>query len=233
MRLIGLVLVVLFLSSPAAVAQEWDEYVNRDDRFTVNMAGQPKVEDILWPSEYGLTFPGRVYSFTRGPEKYSITVVDYNDAEKRYAEKAHPPSFRQAMYWQIDILASVQYAATRLYRKRQGSTTTYDAWHYIDLVPGHQLHLTNADGTRTIAGIYLHENRLYILDATVPAKAPEPALFVQSLGFIQPDGTRIRYNQIYANRLPPVTLSGRGRGGAGGPGGAGNVPPPAGRGANQ
>ena len=224
MRLTGLVLVALFLSSPV-VAQDWDEYVNRDDRFTVNMAGQPKVDAILWPSEYGLTFPGRVYSFTRGPEKYSITVIDYNDAEKRYADKAHPPSFRQAIYWQIDILASVQYAATRLYRKRQGSTVTYDAWHYIDLIPGHQLHLTNSDGTRSIVGIYLHENRLYILDATVPAKAPEPALFVQSLGFLGAEGERIRYNQIYANRLPPVTLAGRGRGA--GPGGAGNVPAPA------
>jgi hypothetical protein len=229
MRLTGFVLVVVLLSPALAVAQEWDEYLNRDDRFTVNMAGQPKVEVMSWPSEYGLTFPGRVYSFTRGPEKYSITVIDYNDAEKRYAEKPHPPSFRQAMYWQIDILASVQYAATRLYRKRQGSMVTYDAWHYIDLVPGHQLHLTNGDGTRTIAGIYLHDNRLYILDATVPAKAPEPALFVQSLGFIDADGQRIRYNQIYANRLPPVTLAGRGRGG---PGNGGNVPNPARGGAN-
>src|SRR5688572_8544703 len=225
MRLTGLVLVVLLLSSPAALAQDWDEYVNREDLFTVNAVGQPKMEPMLWPSEYGLTFPGRVYAFTRGPEKYSITVVDYNDAEKRYAEKAHPPSFRQAMYWQIDILASVQYAATRLYRKRLGSTTTYDAWHYIDLVPGHQLHLTNADGTRTIAGIYLHENRLYILDATVPAKSPEPALFVQSLGFIDADGGRVRYQDIYSNKLPPETRPARGggRGGAGGGGGRGGA----------
>jgi len=33
----------------------------------------------------------------------------------------------------------------------------------ICLVEGHQLQLTNADQSRTFVGIYLHENRLYIL----------------------------------------------------------------------
>jgi hypothetical protein len=168
-----------------------------------------------------MTFPGRVYSFQRGPERYSITVIDYTEAEKRYAALEHPPSFQQAEYWQIDILASIQFAATKLFRQRPGAKVSYDAWHYIDLVEGHQLHLTNADGTRTIAGIYLHDNRLYILDATVPAKAPEPALFVQSLGFLDAQGNRVRYDQIYSNKLPPVTIERRGRGGRGGARGGG------------
>jgi hypothetical protein len=214
MRLAVLALIVL--GPAAAHAQEWEEYVNREDRFTANVAGQPQVRTITWPSEYGMVFQGRVYAFQRGPERYSITVIDYTDAEKRYAEKNHPPSFRQARYWQIDIMASIQYAATKLFRTRAGSQVTYDAWHYIDLVSGHQLHLTNSDATRTIAGIYLHENRLYILDATVPARSPEPALFVQSLGFLDAAGSRVRYDEIYSNRLPPITMGGRG--------GRGNAP---------
>jgi hypothetical protein len=227
MWLTGLTLTVLVLvSSTSALAQDWTEYANREDRFSANVAGQPQMQEIAWKSEYGMTFPGRVYSFQRGPERYSITVIDYTEAEKRYYSVERPPSFQQAEYWQIDILASIQFAATKLFRQRPGVKITYDAWHYIDLVEGHQMHLTNADATRTIAGIYLHENRLYILEATVPAKAPEPALFVQSLGFLDAQGNRVRHNQIYSNKLPPVTIEpqrgrGAGAGGRAGGGGAG------------
>ena len=219
MRLTGFVLVALVLSFPTALfAQEWTEYENKEDRYTVNVAGTPQIQATSWKSEYGMTIPGRIYSFQRGPEKYSVTVYDYTDAEKHYAALKHPPSFQQARYWQIDIQASIQYAATTLFRQRPGAKVTYDAWHYIDLVEGHQLHVTNADGTRSYAGIYLHENRLYILEATVPAKAPEPALFINSLGFLDAQGQRVRYDEIYSNRLPPITTGrgGRGRGGRGG-----------------
>jgi len=214
MRLIPAAL-ILMLFATTALAQEWVDFTSREDRFTVNMPGQPKVETIQWPSEYGLTFPGRVYSAMRGAEKYSITAIDYSDAEKRYYEKPHPPSFRQAEYWMMDIQGSIQYAATKLYRMRPGVKVTHDAWHYIDLVEGHQLNMTNADGTRTFVGIYLHDNRLYILDGTVPANGPEPGLFTQSLSFLDAEGKRVRYNQIYSNKLPPETLGERGGGGGG------------------
>jgi hypothetical protein len=237
MRLTRLALVLLVCVSTPAVAQppspqasaslaaaergggEWTDFTSREDRFTLNTFGEPQVRDITWPSEYGMTFTGRVYSFQRGPERYSITVIDYNDAEKKYMSMAHPPSFRQAIYWQIDIMASIQYAATKLYRQKPGVKVTYDAYHYIDLVSGHQLNLTNADGTKTFVSIYLHENRLYILDGTVPPTSAEPGLFTQSLGFLDADGNRVRYNTIYSNRLPPVTMGGRRGGGAGGRGG--------------
>jgi hypothetical protein len=215
-RLIPAALICVLIST-AASAQEWIDFTSREDRFTVNMPGQPKVEKIEWPSEYGLVFPGRVYTAMRGAEKYSITVIDYNDAEKRYNEKPHPPSFRQAEYWMMDIQGSIQYAATKLYRMKPGVKVTHDAWHYIDLVEGHQLNLTNPDGTRTFVSIYLHENRLYILDGTVPANGPEPGLFTQSLSFLDAEGKRVRYDRIYSNRLPPETIP-SGRGGGGGRG---------------
>jgi hypothetical protein len=225
------VLLTLFSSTPA-LAQEWIDYMSREDRFMVNTAGRPQVREITWPSEYGMVFPGRVHSFQRGPERFSITVIDYTDAEKRYMALERPPSFQQAIYWQIDIMASIQYAATKLYRQRPGVKVTYDAWHYIDLVEGHQLNLTNADGTRTFVGIYLHENRLYILDGTVPATSPEPGLFTQSLSFLDAEGNRVRYDAIYSNRLPPATVGGRG-GGGGGRGARGAGDGPAGQSGNQ
>ena len=226
-RLIPAALILMVLSTTAN-AQEWVDFTSREDRFTVNMPGQPKVETIQWPSEYGLVFPGRVYTAMRGKEKYTITAIDYSDAEKRYAEKPHPPSFRQAEYWMMDIQGSIQYAATKLYRMKPGVKVTHDAWHYIDLVEGHQLNLTNPDGTRTFVGIYLHENRLYILDGTVPESGPEPGLFTQSLSFLDAEGKRVRYDRIYSNRLPEETIQrgrgGRGQGGNQGQGGRGQGP---------
>lgn len=226
MRLIRLVfaMFVLCVSVPT-FAQEWTEYVNRIDRFTTVFPGQPTIQEITWPSEYGAVFPGRVYMQQVGLARYSVTVIDYTDTEKRHSELVKNDAFRLPIYWQIDVMASIQYAATK-FRQRQGVKVTYDAWHYIDLVEGHQLQLTNADQSRTFVGIYLHENRLYVVEATVPAGAAQPGLFQQALGFLDEAGNRIRYNSIYSNRLPPSRLGGRGgRGdGAGARGGESNRP---------
>ena len=219
MRMIPAALMVAIFSTSAS-AQEWIDFENREDRFRVNMPGQPKVENLKWESEYGSVFDGRKYTAVRhglwGPETYSITVIDYTNAEKLYHARPHPPSFRQAEYWMMDIQGSIQYAATKLYRFKPGVKVTHDAWHYIDLVEGHHLNLTNADGTRTFVAIYLHENRLYILDGTVPAMGPEPGLFTQSLSFLDAEGQRVRYDQIYSNKLPPETMKPPQRQGGGG-----------------
>ena len=197
-RMIPAALIYVLIST-AASAQEWIDYTSREDRFTVNMPGQPKIETIEWPSEYGLVFPGRVHTAMKGAEKYSITVIDYSDAEKRYSEKPHPPSFRQAEYWMMDIQGSIQYAATKLYRMKPGVKVTHDAWHYIDLVEGHQLFLTNPDTTRTFASIYLHENRLYILDAAknrivqtaAMKEGPDQVTFSDELAYVRHRGSEV------------------------------------------
>jgi hypothetical protein len=220
MPLIRLMLVAFVLSAPsAAMAQEWTDFMSTVDRFSITFPGQPSVQEIKWPSEYGAVFPGRVYSVKAGVGSYSVTVVDYRESEKLHAAIPKAESFTDPRYWQIDIQASIQYAATK-YRMRPGSKVTYDAWHYIDLVEGHQLQLSNQDNTRTFVAIYLHENRLYIVEATVPQGYPPPGLFQQNLSFLDEKGGRVRYNEIYSNRLPPLPArgGGAGRGGAGGGG---------------
>ena len=198
MRLAGIVAVTLILTvAPPASAQEWTTYTNRLDRFEVNFPGQPKVDEIKWPSEYGAVFPGRVYSLERNGSRYSVTVIDYTDAERIHAARTnHTEADSLPIYWQVDVQASIAYAATK-FRQRPGVKVTYDAFHYIDLVSGHQLQITNPDQSRTFAGIYLHESRLYILEATVPQRAPAPGLFQQSLMFIDEEGKSIRYRSIY------------------------------------
>jgi len=103
---------------------------NRVDRFEVNFPGQPKVEEIKWPSEYGAVFPGtRVFGRT-------------NAARTNHTEADSLP-----IYWHVDVQASIAYAATK-FRQRPGVKVTYDAFHYIDLVSGHQLQMTNPDQSR-------------------------------------------------------------------------------------
>jgi len=89
-------------------------------------------------------------------------------------------------------------------------------WNFVDLVEGHQLQLTNnADKSRTFAGIYMHENKLYVIEGTVPAGYPEPGLFQQSLGWLDENGVGLRYQSYYSNGYPPpprVNRAGRGQG---------------------
>ena len=195
------VVLVLYISVPS-FAQTWSTYSNLEDRFSVNLPGEPEVEDFSFDSEYRAVFPGRFYSYDDGPSSYSVTVIDYTDAERIHAErtnKTQADSF--PMYWQIDVRASIAYAAWGF--RQRDAEVTYDAWHYIDLVEGHQLQLTNADQSRTFASIYLHDSRLYILEVTVPPGSPPPGLFQQSLKFLDDEGNGIRYQEIYSNRFPP------------------------------
>src|SRR5262245_12418203 len=116
----------LFIAQPL-LAQEWTEYKILDDRFGVSAPGEPKIEKIKWKSEYDSIFPGAVYRWQQGPNRYSVTVVDYSDSEAIYAANHHSDDFQQAAYWQIDILGSIQYAATTQYRQKPGVKVTFDA----------------------------------------------------------------------------------------------------------
>src|SRR5688572_2813303 len=141
--------VCALLTAAPSFGQEWSTYTNRIDRFEVNLPGEPKVESITWPSEYGAVFPARVYSYAQNGSRYSVTVVDYTDAERIHAARTNRTEADSgAMYWQIDVQASIAFAASK-FRQRPGATVTFDAWHYIDLISGHQLQLTNADQSRT------------------------------------------------------------------------------------
>ena len=55
MRASHFVAAALFLSlSAPASAQEWIEYVSKEDRFTVNFPGQPRVTQTTYMSQYGV-----------------------------------------------------------------------------------------------------------------------------------------------------------------------------------
>lgn len=53
MRLIPVVATAsILLMSGSALAQEWIEFANREDRFTCSFPGQPHVTETTWISEY-------------------------------------------------------------------------------------------------------------------------------------------------------------------------------------
>ena len=237
MRMTALVFVLFLLVSGSAFAQEWKEYLNTEDGFRVNFPGQPTVTETTWQTQLDYILPARVFSADRGSEHYSLTVVDYSDLEQQGIERsetcppgnaqcsADAPPFIGPAYWKQDERGAIVYATFKLLQR--DVTLTSLAWDWQDLVEGHFLHLTNnADQSRTLAYIAMHENKLYILEGTVPQGYPEPGLFQQSMGWVDNDGKRIRYQSIYSNSyhgmgvypVPPIAGAAPGEGDPGGGG---------------
>ena len=220
MRLMPLISTALIFSiSGSLFAQEWMEFASREDRFTCLFPSQPKVTETTYRSEYGADLPARVYSVTQGQSRYSITVVDYNQVQRILTEKSKTcpagdvvctglPAGTGEGWWKVDLRAALVHASWQ-FMQRDAKVTQYQ-WNFNDLVEGHQLVLTNADKSRTFAAMYMHENKLYIIESTVPAGYPEPGWFSQSLGWLDERGIGLRYQEIYVNGYPAPARVNRG-----------------------
>src|SRR5882672_5101205 len=125
MRLSPVVAVALILSlSGTVIAQEYVEYVSRQDRFSITFPVQPKVTEATFKSQYGSMLPERVYNADYNGGHYSVTVVDYNNIQAIATEKAKAcpvgaetclgglgaGSSTGAGYWKADIEGAVMYA---------------------------------------------------------------------------------------------------------------------------
>src|SRR6267378_4966926 len=210
------VAMILAVSRPA-FTQEWIEFASQEERLTCLFPTQPKVTETTWVSEYGAILPARVYSATQGQSRYSLTVVDYNPIERLQVEKSKTcPAGTETCqgiadwglgYWKNDVRGAIVYATSKFLERNV--KVTHLMWNSEAMVQGQELQLiSNADQSRTFASIYMHENRLIILEATVPKGYPPPASFTQSLGWIDESGRGIRYATIYVNApdvpKPPI-----------------------------
>jgi len=211
----------VLLISTTAVAQEWIEYTSREDRFAVNFPSAPTISEFTYTSWRSVKLPARTYTVERGQERYSVTVVDYTKAEAAHAERAkncevgaqnlcagNGTAAQGVGGWKYDVLGAIDHASQEILQR--GSTVTYFAWSAINRINGRDIHLTNADKSRTFVQMHMHENRLYIFEATVPAGAPEPLLFQQSPQFLDADGRDVRYSDNYLNLFPAPKREGRG-----------------------
>lgn len=260
MRLIRLIpAVFIVLMSGPAFAQEWIDYTSRVDMFSVNFPSEPKVQDIPYTSLFGATFPARVYSvevppsrYYKGTSRYSVTVVDYTDARRIDTERAKRcnPDAQSSCAgtdddgaqgpggYKYDVRGAIDFATEKILIR--DAKVTQFGWAVKDLIEGHEIQLTNnADRSRTFVAIHMHQDRLYVFEATVPAGAPEPGIFQQSPRFLDKEGRSVRYTSIYTNGFP-ATRTGGGRGQGAAPQGQGAAPqgqgaapqrqaPPAGR----
>ncbi|HEX9875151.1 MAG TPA: hypothetical protein VGC50_00690 [Gammaproteobacteria bacterium] len=183
------------LIASLALAQDargWIQYVNRTDLFSVMLPRAPEARQTTHVSAYDVIYPARVYSVEDGASVYSLTVVDYTEAERRHATRPDPTDATSGEgFWVGDVRASVVHAAEAF--RQRGGDVTYAGYAVVDKIEGQQLQIVNPDQSRSFVAIHLHASRLYILEARVPKNAPPPALFPQSLRIIDEQGRRIRY----------------------------------------
>jgi len=210
---------VVSLSAPL-FAQDWDEFISKEERFSCNFPGKPTITETTWMSQFGAVLPARVYSGTSGPGKFSVTVVDYNPIQRLLSERSMscPPGTETCQgihdwglgYWKNDVRGAVIYAAN-MFLQRDVKVVNVMA-NFADLVSGEEIQLANnKDQSRIFASIYMHDSRLIILEATVPKNYPPPTIFQQSLSWLDENGTRIRYNNINYNDpdVAPPRIRGR------------------------
>jgi protein tyrosine phosphatase (PTP) superfamily phosphohydrolase (DUF442 family) len=210
----AIALCILASAGPVAAQQDqWTEFVSREDGFRITFPGAPMIQAITWTSQMGFPLPAHVFTVDRGREHYSVTVADYRGIEKLGIAKSQSctPGAETCIggqtrivgpgYWKSDVHGAITYAAFKLLQR--DAKLTGMTWNWAEQVEGTLLQLTNnADQSRTSASIYMHDNRLYVIEGTVPKGYPEPELFKMSIGFIRSDGKESNiYSSVYNNYM--------------------------------
>jgi hypothetical protein len=98
--------------------------------------------------------------------------------------------------FRVEVAGAMDFAAWN-FMKREGVKITHYMWYFNEMVAGRLIQLTNPDQSRTFAVIHQHDGRLYIHQATVQPRRPEPILFMQNIGFVNAAGKSIRYREFY------------------------------------
>jgi len=206
---------LVFCMAGSTFAQGWTEFESREDRFSIVFPGQPQITETMFTSEFGAELPARVYSAGVGQGRYSVTVVDYGPIETILGEKAKgcpagaetctggsgaPGNSTGPGYSYADRQGAITYA-TWLFMQRDAEVT-HLLWSNISMVEGHQIQLTNVDESRTYAGVFMHEDKLYIVEGTRPAGEPEAEFFRVNLAFLDENGDSLSYLSFYRNRFP-------------------------------
>lgn len=179
MRIVTCIFAAVIVFAPiSASAQEWINYFDTEQRFSVNLPGEPMIQDATIISLRSNSYPAKIYKANDGDSDYLVKVIDYTESRTLG-----------------EVRGSIAWEAWHYRRAaaESGGVVTYDGYAVIDGIQGHQLQITNADQSRTYVGINLHEGRLYVLEARVPEGLPLPMLFQVSLQMLDENGDRVRY----------------------------------------
>ena len=169
MRALALAATALIAFTGAAFAQNWELYVNRDWRFTINFPGKPQEEDITFTTARGTQLPARRFSVVNGASRYIVTVVDF----------ARAPG---------EVKGAIAHGASLL---RAHGMPVYDEPYSLAGVCGHSLSTVAEDGSRSLSAVNMHDLKLYLVEGIVPRRAPPPVQFQQSIVILGADGNRI------------------------------------------
>lgn len=238
MRLTPIVPALLLLMPIPALAQESiTDYVSKLDYFSINFPGQPKIEETTYPDEYRLEpLPARVYSADQGRNHYKVTAVDYRNVPKMHAARnakcihdagadkpGLTPQARRDLIGDTcqdetvkDIRGAMMWATWNIIER--AAKVTYLAHYNVDVIEGHEVHTINPDESRTYGAIHMYENRLYIIETTVPKNAPAANWFQISLRMLDENYKPVRYQysglMMYSNGYPKPPLANQGGQGA-------------------
>ena len=203
----------LALSTQPGQAQEWSQYLAFDDRFSVDFPADPSVEETTYETEYGFTLPARIYTAEDDFGAYSVTAVDWSEAEALHAEAYETcelatgdlrggdnPGHCSRLYYEREIRGSALHAAFGLIER--GTEVTHLGSANTEMVEGIGIQLLKENGSRWYAVIFWHNYHLFIANAIAPQGMPPPLLFSTSLGFLDEQGRRITYGERYAPLYP-------------------------------
>ena len=203
----------LALAAQTSQAQEWSQYLAFDDRFSVDFPTDPSVQETTYETEYGFTLPARIYSAEDDFGTYSVTAVDWSEAETLHAEAfdacesaiddlrgGDNPGHCSRLYYEREIRGATLHAAFGLIER--GSEVTHLGSANTEMVEGIGIQLLKENGSRWYAVIFWHNYHLFIANAIAPQGMPPPLLFSTSLGFLDEQGRRITYGERYAPLYP-------------------------------
>jgi hypothetical protein len=174
-RLVPAIAALLLSTATAALAQVWEEYVNRENFFQVNFPGEPQVQEIQYKTVKGTMLPARVFTATAPANSitagtYRVTVVDYTTAQGELGDAIEQA--RQAM------LAK--------------GTAKYDGRENLDMHRSWRVTVENPNA-RVLGEILIAaNNRVYIVEGETPLNVPPAAQFQASLQILNNEGVRIR-----------------------------------------
>ena len=211
MAVLALAWVCAIPSVASGQAAEWKEFVSKEDRFGANFPGDPVRTEVPWETEYGAKLTAHVYTAKDGQRTYSMTVVDYNPVQAILTAKADAcedltserctghTSFSGPGYWKNDVRGAMIYAAFK-FMQRDVKITHY-MWNYLGMgVEVNEMQMvSNVDKSRTWVSMYMHHNRLYVMEGNVPSNYPNAGLFTQSISLFEEDGKRASHGHVVFN----------------------------------
>jgi len=176
MRIVGLVtaVVALFVSG-AALAQDWGEYVNREDFLQINLPDDPTITSSPYKTVKGTDLTAHVYTAKAPADAllagtYSVTVVDYTNAK-------------------AEIPDAIEQARQAVLTK---GTMKYDEINNIDMHRARLMTVESATSRYLASILVAANNRLYITLAETPLSSAVPAQFQASIQILDANGVRIR-----------------------------------------